>query len=157
MVSCFQVTSWVELRHRLLFQGIDTRIGETDLFCPVRRNRCLDGHESTRARALCDAVLVAAGRQSNTAKVGLEKAGVQTGERGIIAVNEHFQTNIENIYAAGDVIGFPALASPSAEQADRRAYYGRTCDRVCAYRPGGHDGQRHRGFSAWSSDYILSA
>jgi len=74
---------------------------------------------SSGASLTCDAVLVAAGRQSNTAKVGLEKAGVQTGERGIIAVNEHFQTNIENIYAAGDVIGFPALASTSAEQARR--------------------------------------
>jgi NAD(P) transhydrogenase len=74
---------------------------------------------SSGASLTCDAVLVAAGRQSNTAKVGLEKAGVQTGERGIIAVNEHFQTNIEHIYAAGDVIGFPALASTSAEQARR--------------------------------------
>jgi NAD(P) transhydrogenase len=45
--------------------------------------------------------------------------GVKTGERGIIPVNEHFQTNIENIYAAGDVIGFPALASTSMEQARR--------------------------------------
>jgi NAD(P) transhydrogenase len=66
-----------------------------------------------------DAVLVAAGRQSNTANLALEKSGVKTGERGIIPVNEHFQTNIENIYAAGDVIGFPALASTSAEQARR--------------------------------------
>ena len=66
-----------------------------------------------------NAVLVAAGRQSNTANLGLEKAGVKTGERGIIPVNEHFQTNIENIYAAGDVVGFPALASTSAEQARR--------------------------------------
>jgi NAD(P) transhydrogenase len=66
-----------------------------------------------------DAVLVAAGRQSNTANLGLEKAGVQTGEHGIISVNEHFQTNVENIYAAGDVIGFPALASTSMEQARR--------------------------------------
>jgi NAD(P) transhydrogenase len=62
-------------------------------------------------------VLVAAGRQSNTANLGLEKAGVKTGERGVIPVNEHFQTNVENIYAAGDVIGFPALASTSAQQA----------------------------------------
>src|ERR1700731_3773200 len=53
-----------------------------------------------------DAVLVAAGRQSNTTHLGLEKVGVKSGERGIIPVNEHFQTNIENIYAAGDVIGF---------------------------------------------------
>jgi len=64
-------------------------------------------------------VLVAAGRQSNTGNLGLEKAGVKTGERGIIPVNEHFQTNIENIYAAGDVIGFPTLASTSMEQARR--------------------------------------
>lgn len=66
-----------------------------------------------------DAVLVAAGRKSNTDSLGLDQAGVKTGERGLIPVNEHYQTNIENIYAAGDVIGFPALASTSAEQARR--------------------------------------
>lgn len=74
---------------------------------------------SSGAALTCGAVLVAAGRQSNTAGLGLEKAGVKTGERGLIPVNEHYQTNIENIYAAGDVIGFPALASTSAEQARR--------------------------------------
>ncbi len=67
----------------------------------------------------CDAVLVAAGRQSNTAELALDKAGVKTGERGIIPVNGNFQTNVGNIYAAGDVIGFPALASTSAEQGRR--------------------------------------
>jgi NAD(P) transhydrogenase len=72
---------------------------------------------SSGAVLTSDAVLVAAGRQSNTANLGLEKAGVKTGERGVIPVNEHFQTNVENIYAAGDVIGFPALASTSAQQA----------------------------------------
>jgi NAD(P) transhydrogenase len=70
-----------------------------------------------------DAVLVAAGRQSNTAKLKLEKAGVTLGGRGIIPVNEHFQTNVENIYAAGDVIGFPALYSTSAEQARRAVFH----------------------------------
>src|SRR5258708_24063402 len=74
---------------------------------------------SSGAALTGDAVLVAAGRQSNTAKLGLEKAGVKTAERGIIPVNEHFQTNIQNIYAAGDVIGFSALASTSMEQARR--------------------------------------
>ncbi len=76
---------------------------------------------SSGAGLSSDAVLVAAGRQSNTANLGLDKAGVQTGKRGIIPVNEHFQTNIPNIYAAGDVIGFPALASTSMEQARRAA------------------------------------
>jgi NAD(P) transhydrogenase len=66
-----------------------------------------------------DAVLVAAGRQSNTGKLDLPRAGVTTGKRGIIPVDENYRTNVENIYAAGDVIGFPALASTSMEQARR--------------------------------------
>jgi pyruvate/2-oxoglutarate dehydrogenase complex dihydrolipoamide dehydrogenase (E3) component len=45
-----------------------------------------------------DAVLVAAGRQSNTANLGLEKAGVKTGERGIIPVNEHSRRTLKIIY-----------------------------------------------------------
>jgi NAD(P) transhydrogenase len=66
-----------------------------------------------------DALLVAAGRQSNTGQLNLDKAGVQTGKRGIIPVNEDYCTNVPSIYAAGDVIGFPALASTSMEQARR--------------------------------------
>jgi NAD(P) transhydrogenase len=66
-----------------------------------------------------DAVLVAAGRKSNVETLGLPAAGVTTGKRGIIPVNEHYQTNVSHIYAAGDVIGFPALASTSMEQSRR--------------------------------------
>jgi NAD(P) transhydrogenase len=62
-------------------------------------------------------VLFAGGRQSNTADLNLDCIGVETGARGIIPVNEHYQTNVPNIYAAGDVVGFPALASTSMEQA----------------------------------------
>ncbi len=68
-----------------------------------------------------DAVLVAAGRKSNVELLALPKAGVATGERGLIPVNEHYQTNLPHIYAAGDVIGFPALASTSMEQSRRAA------------------------------------
>jgi NAD(P) transhydrogenase len=64
-----------------------------------------------------DKVLYAAGRNSNTADLGLQAAGVTTGKRGVILVDEHYRTNVEGIYAAGDVIGFPALASTSMEQA----------------------------------------
>jgi NAD(P) transhydrogenase len=66
-----------------------------------------------------DAVLVAAGRKSNTGTLNLPLAGVITGERGIIPVDDHYRTNVPHIYAAGDVIGFPALASTSMEQARR--------------------------------------
>ena len=63
-----------------------------------------------------DIALFAAGRQSNVEGLGLEKIGVTTGKRGLIVVNEKYQTSVPNIYAAGDVIGFPALASTSMEQ-----------------------------------------
>jgi NAD(P) transhydrogenase len=49
--------------------------------------------------------------------LGLEQVGVTLGERGLILVDANYQTNIPNIYAVGDVIGFPALASTSMEQA----------------------------------------
>ena len=62
-------------------------------------------------------VLYAAGRQSNTANLGLEAIGVAIGRNGVVVVNEQYQTSVPNIYAAGDVIGFPALASTSMEQA----------------------------------------
>jgi NAD(P) transhydrogenase len=64
-----------------------------------------------------DAVLVAAGRSSNTAALNLSAAGLTPGIRGLINVDHHYQTEVPHIYAAGDVIGFPALAATSAEQA----------------------------------------
>lgn len=65
----------------------------------------------------CEIALVAAGRQSNVQGMGLEQVGITLGERGLIPVNEKYQTAVPNIYAAGDVIGFPALSSVSMEQA----------------------------------------
>jgi len=63
-----------------------------------------------------ETALFAAGRQSNVQGLGLEALGVALGQRGLVLVNEKYQTSIPNIYAAGDVIGFPALASTSMEQ-----------------------------------------
>jgi len=64
-----------------------------------------------------EVALIAAGRQSNVHGLGLEQVGVKLGERGLILVDQNYATNIPNIYAVGDVIGFPALASTSMEQA----------------------------------------
>jgi NAD(P) transhydrogenase len=64
-----------------------------------------------------EALLVALGRRSNVAALRLENAGVQLDENGQLLVNEHFQTNVPHIYAAGDVIGGPALASTAMEEA----------------------------------------
>jgi NAD(P) transhydrogenase len=64
-----------------------------------------------------DAIVVAAGRISNTDGLALENAALAADERGLLTVNENFQTAQPHIHAAGDVIGFPALASSSMEQA----------------------------------------
>jgi NAD(P) transhydrogenase len=60
--------------------------------------------------------LFAAGRRAAVEGLGLEKAGLGVNKRGYIEVNEAYQTSVKHIYAAGDVIGFPALASTSMEQ-----------------------------------------
>jgi len=62
-------------------------------------------------------VLVTAGRVGNTASLGLEALDVETDDRGRIQVDETFRTSVPSVYAAGDVIGAPALASTSMEQA----------------------------------------
>lgn len=63
------------------------------------------------------AVLVSSGRCGQTGSLGLDKVGIDTTERGHVRVNAHFQTSVPHVYAAGDVIGSPALASTSMEQA----------------------------------------
>jgi NAD(P) transhydrogenase len=64
-----------------------------------------------------DAIVVTAGRIGNTDSLALENAGLAADARGLLSVNEVFQTAQPHIRAAGDVIGFPALASSSMEQA----------------------------------------
>jgi NAD(P) transhydrogenase len=63
-----------------------------------------------------DMFLFAAGRSGRISGLGLEEVGVKFGKRETIEVNEKYQTNIPNIFAAGDVIGFPSLASTSMDQ-----------------------------------------
>jgi NAD(P) transhydrogenase len=63
-----------------------------------------------------DALLYAVGRQGNVDDLNLAAAGLEADKRGRIAVNENYQTKVEHIYAAGDVVGFPSLASVSMEQ-----------------------------------------
>ncbi len=65
----------------------------------------------------CEKLLFAAGRVGNTDGLGLESVGLAADERGALKVDDRFRTQVPSIYAAGDVIGFPALASTSMEQA----------------------------------------
>ena len=63
-----------------------------------------------------DMFLFAAGRNGNTKALKLENVGLTSGKRELIEVNKHYQTKVPHIYAVGDVIGFPALASTSMDQ-----------------------------------------
>ena len=63
-----------------------------------------------------DVVLFAAGRVGNTEQLGVAFAGVECDSRGRILVDDEYKTSVDGIYAAGDVIGPPALASVSSEQ-----------------------------------------
>lgn len=63
-----------------------------------------------------DMFLFAAGRSGNTKALGLDKLGIQMAKRETIAVDSQYKTNVAHIYAVGDVIGFPALASTSMDQ-----------------------------------------
>ncbi len=74
----------------------------------------LDSGQTVQA----ECVLVCAGRQANTGTLGLEKVGLEVNKRGQVTVDSAtFRTSVPHVAAVGDVIGFPALASTSMEQA----------------------------------------
>jgi NAD(P) transhydrogenase len=82
---------------------------------------CLEtsGGQSIRA----EKVIFAAGRTGDTEGLGLKEAGVATDERGRILVDDNYETSVPRVFAAGDVIGPPALASVSMEQGRVAACY----------------------------------
>ncbi|KAA9152666.1 Si-specific NAD(P)(+) transhydrogenase [Amycolatopsis acidicola] len=74
-------------------------------------------------RIPADAVMYSAGRQGMTGELNLAAAGLEADHRGRLAVDEHYRTPVEHIYAVGDVIGFPALAATSMDQGRLAAYH----------------------------------
>jgi NAD(P) transhydrogenase len=79
-----------------------------------------------------DVLLWAQGRTGNSDAIGLEAIGVQTNERGSIVVNSAYQTAQSHIYAVGDVVGYPSLASASYDQGRFAATHALTgaCDQA---------------------------
>ncbi|MGH7214887.1 MAG: Si-specific NAD(P)(+) transhydrogenase [Tepidisphaeraceae bacterium] len=128
----------VESRPRLL-EFVDDELGENlqfrmrDLGVRLRLNESVaqtalvgDHVEATLAsnkKLVAETLLYAIGRQGATDKLNLAAAELSADERGRLKVNEYFQTSVPHIYAAGDVIGFPALAATSMEQGRLAACY----------------------------------
>ena len=73
-------------------------------------------HLKSGKKIKADALLWCNGRTGNTDKLGLENIGLKANSRGQVEVDQHYQTEVPNIYAAGDVIGWPSLASAAYDQ-----------------------------------------
>ena len=92
----------------------------------IRHNETYDSVETTERGVVmhmasgkkirADALLFCNGRSGNTDNLGLEAIGLEANARGQLAVNDTYQTQVESVYAAGDVIGWPSLASAAYDQ-----------------------------------------
>jgi NAD(P) transhydrogenase len=103
------------LRERLSGLGVRFHLGER--MGPITRTRQGVRIELPSGQVIeAEAALFAAGRRGAVDRLCLERAGLAVNPRGYIEVNKSYQTAVPSIYAAGDVIGFPALASTAMEQ-----------------------------------------
>jgi NAD(P) transhydrogenase len=103
------------LQYHLRDLGVVFRLGE-EVTAVDRHDGAALTHLASGKRVATDVVLYAAGRQGETGDLDLANAGLEADERGRIAVAPDYRTAVEHIYAAGDVIGWPALAATSMEQ-----------------------------------------
>lgn len=102
--------------YQMRSMGVRLRLGEEVASCAPREDNQVVTHLKSGKVIVSDCVLYSAGRVSATNDLGLEELGLTADDRGKLTVNENFQTSVPHVYAAGDVIGFPALASTSARQ-----------------------------------------
>lgn len=115
-----------EFQHHMRQRGMIVRTDEQVSEVSKRDDGKVAVQLASGRRVCVDAVLFCAGRQGATDTLALENAGLAPDKRGRLEVNEHFQTVVPHIYAVGDVIGFPALASTSMEQGRRAARHALT-------------------------------
>ncbi len=105
-----------DLLHDLRNRGMSIRLGCTAEKVERQGDACLVTLQDGRI-VKSDMVLFAAGRMGAVDELGLDRCGLETDHRGRLDVDrETYQTSVPNIYAAGDVIGFPSLASTAMEQ-----------------------------------------
>lgn len=108
LIDCFH--------YQMRSMGVRLRLGEEVESCTTRDDNQVMTVLKSGKVIVSDCVLYSAGRMSATNDLGLERVGISIDDRGKLKVNQNFQTDVAHIYAAGDVIGFPALASTSARQ-----------------------------------------
>ena len=104
------------LAYHMRSMDITLRLGEAFECVKANGEPRIEVHLQSGKILKSERVFQAMGRKSNVERLGLETLGLTVTETGLIGVNEHYQTILPHIYAVGDVIGFPALASTSMEQ-----------------------------------------
>jgi NAD(P) transhydrogenase len=105
------------LRGSLVSHGVDVRLGEQATDVKRVDGRGIVCTLKSGGDIAAEKVLAASGRSGRTADLALDRVGVETDKRGYVKVDDDYKTACPNVYAAGDVIGFPMLASTSMEQA----------------------------------------
>ncbi len=104
------------LYYHMRDEGIGLRFGETVSSVKMTDDDKVLVTTESGKHLSSEALMFAAGREGCSKSLNLEAVGIETDARDRISVNSHYQTSVDNIYAVGDVIGFPSLASTSMEQ-----------------------------------------
>jgi NAD(P) transhydrogenase len=104
------------LSYWMRHSGVVLRLGEEMERIEVEQADRVVTHLKSGKQVVAEKLLFTLGRNANTDRLDLEKVGVKLGRRGKIEVDQDYRTSVENIFAAGDVIGPPSLASTSQEQ-----------------------------------------
>ncbi len=127
------------LAYHLRRSGVTFRLGETVSSITVDHDGMVSASLESGKVVTAERLLYAVGRQPNTDRLNLEAAGLTVDNRGRLPVNEHGQTEVPHVYAAGDVVGFPALASTSMEQGRLAAchMFGAPCEHAPELLPYG--------------------
>jgi len=104
------------LIYQMRVNGVNVKLNEEIGDIKVNeRGQVVTGLKSNKT-VVTDMLLFSMGRSSNVEALNLQAVGIATDKTGLIKVNECYQTDVPHIYATGDVIGFPGLASTSMEQ-----------------------------------------
>ena len=104
------------LRERMEHLGVRFLFGDGIERIVHKPGPGVEVHTTSGATWIAGKVLIAAGRTGNIGGLGLEKIGVRVDDRQHVVVDAEYRTSVPNVFAAGDVLGFPALASTGMEQ-----------------------------------------
>ncbi len=108
-----------EMKKILSKQGFDFKLGAKVTGSKVKGKKVtveFEDKDGNKDSVECDVVLAAVGRRPYTAGLGLDKVGVETDKAGRIKIDNRFRTNVEGVYAIGDVVEGPMLAHKAEEE-----------------------------------------